>query len=99
MIRIFALIITAAAIASAPAMAQIYPTQYRPPSQQWQKLRTTHFKLVFSNGNDSTAFRLGRILEHQYLPTKQLAGGKLRGCPGILHGSNYTSTVLGTSFS
>ena len=59
----FCCFIFVAWLCSQQAFAQFYPTQYRPPNQQWQQLETNHYLLVYPKGNDSTAIEMGRILE------------------------------------
>ena len=73
------------------AFAQFYPTQYRPPNLQWQQLNTPHFKIVFPNGEDSVAWRTGRILESEYREVQELADGALTGFPIILNNYNDRS--------
>ncbi|WP_372633472.1 hypothetical protein [Fodinibius sp.] len=76
--------------AATPARAQFYPTQYR-PAQQWEQLTTPHFNLVYARGNDSTALKMGQILEEQYPGVQQLVGGQLTGFPIILNDYNDRS--------
>jgi len=82
---------------SITANAQFYPTQYRPPHQQWQSLQTTHFQVVYAKGNDSTAYRMGRILEEHYGSVQQLVGGKLKKFPVVLNDYNDRSNGFVTS--
>jgi hypothetical protein len=77
--------------------AQFYPTQYRPPNQNWQFLQTPHFKLIYAQGNDSTALQMGRILEQQYAPVQELVGGGLENFPVILNDYNDLSNGFVTS--
>jgi Tol biopolymer transport system component len=91
MLRKCLFILSCVIFSSTTALAQFYPTQYRPPNQQWQQLKTPHFNLIYARGNDSTAFRLGRILEAQYGKTKQLVGGDLNNFPVILNDYNDRS--------
>jgi len=83
---------------SIPSVAQFYPTQYRPAGQHWQYLLTPHFKLVYAQGNDSTALRMGRILESHYGPVQQLVGGHLDQFPVILNSYNDRSNGFVTPF-
>lgn len=83
---------------SIPSFAQFYPTQYRPAGQHWQYLSTPHFKLIYDRGNDSTALRMGRILESQYGPVQQLVGGHLDQFPVILNNYNDRSNGFVTPF-
>lgn len=71
--------------------AQFYPTQYRPPDQNWQFLQTPHFKLIYAKGNDSTALQMGQILEQQYPLVQELVGGELHNFPVILNDYNDRS--------
>jgi len=73
------------------AQAQFYPTQYRPPNQDWQVLQTPHFQFVYANGNDSTALQLGQLLEAQYPKVQELVGGELSNFPIILNDYNDRS--------
>lgn len=76
---------------SATCSAQFYSTQYRPPSQDWQFLKTPHFKIVFAEGSDSTAWQTGRILEEQYRRVQDLVGGELNNFPVVLNNYNDIS--------
>lgn len=80
------------------AFAQFYPTQYRPPNLQWQQLKTPHFKIVFPNGEDSVAWRTGRILESEYSKVQELADGALTNFPIILNNYNDRSNGFVTPF-
>lgn len=69
------------------SQAQFYPTQYRPPNLDWQQLSTPHFKILFPQGEDSAAWKTGRILESHYHNIARLTGGTLKNFPIIL--TNY----------
>lgn len=84
-------------VISTAALAQFYPTQYRPPHQNWQYVETPHFKLLFSKGNDSTALQMGRILEEQYSLAQNLVGGELNQFPVILNDYNDRSNGFVTT--
>lgn len=73
--------------------AQIYPTRYRPSDRNWQQLSTSHFNIVFPQGEDSVAWQTARILESQYPEAQQLTGGRLRNFPVIL--TNYNDRANG----
>lgn len=79
------------------ANAQFYPTQYRPPNQNWQYLKTPHFKLIYSLGNDSSAYKMGKILEEEYSEIQNLVGGSLSDFPVILNDYNDLSNGFVTS--
>lgn len=83
---------------SLPSFAQFYPTQYRPPGQNWRYLSTPHFKLVYGRGNDSTAMQMARILETHYGPVQKLVGGDLDQFPVILNDYNDRSNGFVTPF-
>ncbi len=83
---------------STAATAQFYSTQYRPPNQDWQLLQTPHFQFVYAKGNDSTALRLGQLLEAQYPKVQELVGGELRNFPIILNNYNDRSNGFVTPF-
>jgi len=85
-------------LTSATAVAQFYPTQHRPPNQQWQSLQTPHFQLVYSKGNDSLAYQMGQILEEHYGQTQKLVGGKLNNFPVVLNDYNDRSNGFVTAF-
>lgn len=70
--------------------AQFYPTQYR-PSQDWKQLRTPHFRIIFAEGDDSSAVQMGQILEQQYPIAQKLVGGQLRNFPIVLNNYNDRS--------
>jgi Tol biopolymer transport system component len=78
--------------------AQFYPTQYRPPNQNWQQLQTPHFNIIFAEGDDSSAVQMGQILEQQYPLAQQLVGGELHNFPVILNGYNDRSNGFVTPF-
>ncbi len=80
-----------------PAAAQFYPTQYRPPDQNWQELTTEHFQIVFPFGQDSVAYKTARILEYQYPKVQKLTGGSLDDFPVILYGYNDRSNGVVTT--
>ncbi|HEX6983072.1 MAG TPA: hypothetical protein VF181_09950 [Balneolaceae bacterium] len=83
---------------SIPCFAQFYPTQYRPPDQNWQYLLTPHFKLVYGEGNYASALQMGRILETQYPLAQKLVGGSLENFPVILNDYNDRSNGFVTPF-
>lgn len=74
-----------------PGLAQFYPTQYRPPAQDWQQLQTPHFTFVFPAGEDSVAWRTARMLEYEYGEIQDLADGSLSNFPVILNNYNDRS--------
>jgi hypothetical protein len=77
----------------------IYPVQYRPPNQHWQQLTLPHFRIIFSAGQDSAAFRTAYILERQYPKIKKLTGGNLTNFPVILNGYSDLSNGFVTPFN
>lgn len=79
--------------------AQFYPTQYRPPGQDWQQLQTSHFKIVFPQGEDSVARRTARILESEYTEIQELADGSLSNFPVILNNANDRSNGFITALN
>ena len=81
------------------ALAQFYPTQYRPPDQDWQQLQTAHFDIIYAAGNDSSAFEMGALLEEHYEPVQSLVGGSLRNFPVILNNYNDRSNGFVTPFN
>lgn len=91
------LVIILTALLYSPARAQLYPTQYRPPDQQWKQLKTSHFSLVFSDKTRSYASRTARILERQYQSAKKLVGGELSNFPVVLNSYNDRSNGFVTS--
>jgi len=76
-----------------PAAAQFYPTQYRPPNQHWQQLKTPHFNIIYAAENDSSAYRMGQLLESDYDRVQSLVGGTLSDFPIILN--NYSDRSNG----
>lgn len=76
---------------SQPAFSQFYPTKYRPPNLDWHQLKTPHFNIVFPAGEDSIAYRTGRILEHEYPKVQELVGGELNEFPVVLNNYNDRS--------
>jgi hypothetical protein len=83
---------------SIPCFGQFYPTQYRPPDQNWQYLSTPHFKLVYGEGNYASALKMGRLLETQYPLAQKLVGGSLENFPVILNDYNDRSNGFVTPF-
>lgn len=88
MFRKVLLIVVVTFFLSTPGLAQLYSTQYRPPNQDWQFLKTPHFKLVYASGNDSIALKMGQILEEQYPVVQDLVGGELHNFPVVLNDYN-----------
>ncbi len=86
-----------AAIGWQPAVAQLYPTQYRPANVNWQELSTRHFSIVFPMGQDSVAWKTARILEYQYPKAQKLTGGQLNSFPVILTDYNDRSNGIVSS--
>lgn len=83
----------------ATCSAQFYPTQYRPPNQNWQQLSTGHFNFIFAQGNKVEAFKLGNLLESHYPNVQNIVGGKLNDFPVILNNYNDRSNGFVTSFN
>jgi hypothetical protein len=78
------------------AVAQFYPTQYRPPVD-WQQLSTPHFNIIYPLGEDSVAWKTARILEKEYPGVQSLTGGELSDFPVILTNYNDRSNGLVSS--
>jgi Tol biopolymer transport system component len=83
----------------ASALAQFYPTQHRPPGQNWQQLKTPHFKFIYARGNQASALELGQLLESQYPKVQQLVGGQLNDFPIILNSYNDRSNGFVTPYN
>ncbi|MEL7833177.1 hypothetical protein [Fodinibius sp. Rm-B-1B1-1] len=83
----------------ANCFAQLYPTQYRPPNQHWQQLKTAHFKFVYAPENDRQAIEMAQILESQYPKVQRLVGGQLQNFPIILNNYNDRSNGFVTPFN
>lgn len=81
-----------------PAVAQLYPTRYLPPNQNWQQLITPHFQIVYPFGQKKAAYKTGRILEYQYADVQDLTGGSLSDFPVILYDYSDLSNGIVTSF-
>lgn len=92
---IFAILI--ALVTLKPAVAQLYPTRYLPPDQNWQQLTTRHFQIVFPFGQEFVARKTGQILEYQYSKVQELTGGGLSEFPVILYDYSDLSNGLVTS--
>jgi len=84
---------------SASSFAQFYPTQHRPPDQNWQQLKTPHFKFIFAEENESQAFELAQLLESQYPSVQDVVGGELDNFPIILNNYNDRSNGFVTPFN
>ncbi len=74
-----------------------YFTQHRPPNQNWQQLKTPHFRIIYPAKYDSLAYRTAKILESQYPITSKLAGGDLINFPFIITDYNDLSNGFVTS--
>lgn len=73
------------------SFAQFYPVVHRPPGLNWQYLKTPHFKIIYPGGEDSLAYRTGRILEHEFSDVKSLVGGDLQDFPIVINNYNDRS--------
>jgi len=73
--------------------AQFYPVVNRPPGLNWQYLKTPHFRIIYPAGEDSLAYRTGRILEHEYPDVRSLVGGDLQDFPVVIN--NYNDRANG----
>lgn len=89
--RLFFLILIATGAFFHSAYAQLYTPIYRPPGLQWQQLTTDHFRIIFPDGEDSTAWQTARILENQYPRAQQLISGEVDNLPVILNNYNDRS--------
>ena len=69
----------------------LYTTQNRPAGLQWKELHSPHFRIIYPTGFDSSAYRAGRMLEHQYPKTTEYMGGTLKNFPFILVSYNDLS--------
>lgn len=78
---------------STEAFSQFYLTQNRPAGQNWQEMKTPHFRIIYAAGDDSLARATGMILESQYATATALAGGSLSNFPVIL--TNYNDITNG----
>jgi len=76
---------------SCSAFSQLYFNQQRPPAQNWQELRTEHFRIIYPAEAESVALRAGRILEIQYPVIQNTVGGNLRYFPFVLNTENDRS--------
>ncbi|NGP87124.1 PD40 domain-containing protein [Fodinibius halophilus] len=81
------------------AFAQLYPTQYRPPQQNWHALTTDHFKIIYNQENDSSALVTAQLLEDQYTSIQQLVGGELSNFPVVLNNYNDRSNGFVNPFN
>jgi hypothetical protein len=73
------------------AFAQVYSNQFRPHNQDWQELKTDHFRIIYPAKSSEYALRTARILELQYDSVQDLVGGRLSGFPVVLHAENDRS--------
>lgn len=83
----------------ATCFGQLYPTQYRPPNQHWQQLKTTHFNVIYAPENAEQAMELAQILESEYPDIQTIVGGELENFPIILNNYNDRSNGFVTSFN
>lgn len=84
---------------STSSFAQFYPTQHRPPDQNWQQLKTSHFEFIFAKGNETQARELAKVLESQYSSVQEVVGGELNNFPIILNNYNDRSNGFVTPFN
>ncbi|MEX0609757.1 MAG: hypothetical protein WD016_04755 [Balneolaceae bacterium] len=71
----------------------------RPTGQDWQQLKTEHFRIIFPGGEDSLAYRAARILENSYPSASELTGGTLTNFPVVLRNYNDLSNGFVTTFN
>ncbi len=83
----------------ASCFAQFYPTQHRPPNQNWQQLKTPHFQFIYAQKNESQAFELAQMLESQYPRVQAIVGGELDNFPIILNNYNDRSNGFVTPYN
>jgi hypothetical protein len=66
-----------------------------PSRIRWKTVGTRHYKLIYPDTNDSTAYRYALFLEHIYPQTgKTIGGSEVRSFPVILHPGNMQSNGL-----
>ncbi len=96
-LRLSSLLFLLACLLAGDSYAQLVYPRYtaanRPGGLDWQELNTPHFRLIFPNGEDSSAYAAGRILEQQYPGSQKLSGGSLSRFPVIL--KNYSDRANG----
>jgi hypothetical protein len=73
------------------SFAQFYSNQYRPHNQNWQELKTEHFRIIYPAESKAYAFRSARILEQQYESVQNLTGGNLTNFSVVLNAENDRS--------
>ena len=71
--------------------AQIYENVYRPTRPAWQQLETSHFRILFQEGEEAAALGSAWLLENQYDIVQSLVGGSLSRMPVVLNGQNDLS--------
>ena len=89
MIR-FSRYLTAIAITLFVMPVVTFAQVYRPPLK-WYQLHTSHFHVIYHQGEETTAKAAASILEDQYLNADSLTGGSLHNFPVILNGYNDLS--------
>lgn len=70
------------------AFSQIYSTQYRPPNQNWQELKSERFRVIYPEEHHDLAVQTLSILELEYEDIQKLVGGELTDFPVILNPEN-----------
>ena len=79
------------ALFACPLYAQLYPTQYRVPEQNWMEIKTERFRLIYPERYRQQAIRSMAILEIDYNDILNLVGGDIRNFPFILNPENDRS--------
>ncbi|MEX0661572.1 MAG: hypothetical protein WEA58_09090 [Balneolaceae bacterium] len=72
----------------ADAFSQVYSTQYRPPNQNWQELKSERFRVIYPEKYHDLAAQTLAILEMEYEDIQELVGGELTNFPVILNPEN-----------
>ncbi len=75
------------------AQIDIYPTQHRPYGLNWQILKTDHFRIIFPEGEESSAYKTAKILEQYYPNASKVTGGTLKNFPVVI--TNYNDNANG----
>jgi hypothetical protein len=99
--RILLAVIFGLSMAPVATFAQLYNPLVinRPGGLNWQQIKTTHFRIIFPEGEDSLAYRSAAILESEYAKASYLTGGKLTNFPVILNNYNDLPNGFVTSFN
>ena len=82
-------------VISVVANAQFVDYGTDPAGYKWYYVNTDHYKIIYPQGNDSTAYRYASFLETAFYPQQKTIGAsKIKRFPVILHPGNMLSNGM-----